>query len=367
VLSKAQRDYISNNPVEIIAGGIGIFIVAVGVFLGTQSGIVSLLGQILSIVGAILSSMATAWTLGRKASETKVAANLDILASQLETSISQIHRSVRMGLENSQQPNIYFARIEQCIGNLMGVIHEFGKITGRQTPFEAGEVLKVRGVLAEFGQMLDSEPAARIPQLHHLVTSMKENVEGLLDRLEESDTEAVRALAAERKMVVATEPCPNCRKPVIFQIGNMPGDSAMPTCESCGQRFHAHRSSSGSIFVRVPGGVRQRKISVFCPVCTNRVPANIEEGQQEAEERFCFSCGSKISINPSNNECTLVSKKEKLKGRFDEFGTFKCEKCGEPAILLTANNHGTFGVCKKDDSLVVLPLDPGALAAPDSH
>jgi hypothetical protein len=215
---------------------------------------------------------------------------------------------------------VYLAQIEQCIDNLIGVTHELGEITGRALPFDVIEMLTARNTL----------------QIEAHITD-------------------VDGKAPERKLVTETDTCPSCKKSVEFQIGNQPGDSAKPTCEHCGQRFHAHRSTTGSIFLRLPGASQfTRAVSVSCPVCSSRIPANIDQGKQQSEARFCFSCGAKVSIDPVSHECSLISKQDRLPGRFDA-GTFVCGKCGEPASVLTSNNNGTFAICRKDDALVVLP------------
>jgi hypothetical protein len=171
----------------------------------------------------------------------------------------------------------------------------------------------------------------------------------------DSSSGAAPKPVTERLMVTATESCPACKAVVSFQIGNQPGDSAKPSCEHCGQKFHAHRSSSGALFVRLPGGAHPTKaVSVSCPVCGNRIPANIGEQQQESETRYCFSCGAKVGIDPVSLDCTLIAKRDKLEGRLDPGGVLRCLRCGEATLFLTSNASGSFGICRHDDALVVV-------------
>jgi hypothetical protein len=325
VLRKAFEKVFSAHPVETIAACTGLFMIVLGFALGTQSGWVWFWGQVMGVVGASLTSIAVAWTFRHRAAETQVAANLDVLARQLETSISQIHKSVRSGRDEQLPAAVYLAQIEQCIDNLIGVTHELGEITGRALPFDVIEMLTARNTLQIEAHITDGKPMP------------------------------------ERRLVTETDTCPSCKKSVEFQIGNQPGDSAKPTCEHCGQRFHAHRSTSGSIFLRLPGTSQfTRAVSVSCPVCSSRIPANIDQGKQQSEARFCFSCGAKVSIDPVSHECSLISKQDRLAGHFDG-SSFICEKCSEPATVLTSNNNGTFAICRKDDALVVLPAAVAAV------
>lgn len=376
VLSKKLDDFFLAHPVETIAAAIGIFIIAIGVLLGSQTGWVWFSGQILAISGAALAAIAIAWTFGHDASETRVSGHLGVLARQLELSTKQIRNSVKLGLADSQHPAVYFGQIEQSIANVSGVIQELGKLTGA-VPLQSCESARVRGLLKDFSKLLEAQPVSEMAQYQPLVSSMKDNVQELLARFD-GGVVAAQVLAADPGAVQAaagaapaaaptalpasvTENCPNCKKPVTFQIGVHPGDSATPTCESCKQRFHAHRATNGAVFVRARGASHATvAVTVACPVCASRIPANIDEGQTESEVRFCFSCGAKVGIDPVSHECTLIAKTDKLRGRFDDAGIFVCEHCGEPTMLLTANNQGTFGICRKDDALVVLPASQDA-------
>ena len=199
----------------------------------------------------------------QRAAETRVAANLNVLARQLETSISQIHKSIKGGRDESLPSAVYLAQIEQCIDNLIGVTHEIGEITGRQLPFDVIEMLTARDTL----------------QIEAHITDARQ-----------------RRSASSRPRPRTARPA---RRAVEFQIGSLPGDSAKPTCPHCGQRFHAHRSTTGNIFLRMPGASQfTRAVSVNCPVCASKIPANIDQGKQQSETRFCFSCGAKVSIDP---------------------------------------------------------------------
>lgn len=326
MLRKAFMKVFSAHPVETIAACTGLFMIVLGFALGTQSGWIWFWGQVSAICGASLATLAVVWTLRQRAAEARMAANLNVLARQLETSISQIHKSVKGGRDESIPAAVYLAQIEQCIDNLIGVTHELGEITGRQLPFDVIEMLTARDTLQIEARITDG----RTP---------------------------------ERKLVTETENCPACKKQVEFQVGSLPGDSAKPTCPHCGQRFHAHRSTSGNIFLRMPGASQfTRAVSVNCPVCTSKIPANIDQGKQHSETRYCFSCGAKVSIDPLGQQCTLLSKQDRLPGHVNGAGTLVCEKCNEPVITLTSNSAGTYGICRKDDGLVF-----SSAAGPASH
>jgi len=328
VLRKAFMKVFSAHPVETIAACTGLFMIVLGFALGTQTGWVWFWGQVSAIFGASLATLAVVWTVRQRAAEARMAANLNVLARQLETSISQIHKSIKGGRDESLPAAVYLAQIEQCIDNLIGVTHEIGEITGRQLPFDVIEMLTARETLHIEAHITD-------------------------------------ARAPERKLATETENCPACKKAVEFQIGSLPGDSAKPTCPHCGQRFHAHRSTTGNIFLRMPGASQfTRAVSVNCPACACKIPANIDQGKQQSETRFCFSCGAKVSIDPLGQECTLISKQERLPGHLNGAGTLVCEKCSETAIVLTSNSAGTYGICRKDDGLVFLPTTTAPLAQP---
>jgi hypothetical protein len=83
----------------------------------------------------------------------------------------------------------------------------------------------------------------------------QEEADELRDRFQEIDSR-LRGLSttSQRQYTTETVTCPYCgAATVVERIGTIAGDSAHPTCENCGQGFHAHRDGSGKVFTRKPG------------------------------------------------------------------------------------------------------------------
>ena len=64
---------------------------------------------------------------------------------------------------------------------------------------------------------------------------------------------------AREQGALATVECPHCRTGVACQIGERIGDSALPTCPHCGERFHVNRVATG-LRIRAPGARRSEAV-----------------------------------------------------------------------------------------------------------
>jgi len=97
------------------------------------------------------------------------------------------------------------------------------------------------------------------------------------------------------------------------------------------------------VFLRMPGASQfTRAVSVNCPVCASKIPANIDQGKQHSETRFCFSCGAKVSIVSSRPQTT----RHRLLG-IATFAATEKTPAGQIALVDTPGLHRAKGALNR--------------------
>lgn len=96
----------------------------------------------------------------------------------------------------------------------------------------------------------------------------------------------------EREPAVEYLACPECGADVICNIQAGVGSSALPTCDACGERFHAHRTSTGLITRKGPRRQQGRELVVTrCPQCDEEVLCELGLNPKDSAVPSCDGCG----------------------------------------------------------------------------
>lgn len=97
-----------------------------------------------------------------------------------------------------------------------------------------------------------------------------------------------------RETIVEAIACPNCESNVEVELAHSIGSSAMPRCTTCGARFHVHRGGDG-VFVRARGGPPRVEgsddVKVECPYCAAGISVLIGRNYNDSALPTCSSCG----------------------------------------------------------------------------
>ena len=115
-----------------------------------------------------------------------------------------------------------------------------------------------------------------------------------------------------REKVVEHVECPNCDSVVNVELAKSIGSSATPMCPACGAHFHVHRGGEG-VFARARGGVPrvegQNNVKVECPYCTADVSVKIGRGLQESAVPTCTSCGERFHAHRARDASVFTRRR----------------------------------------------------------
>lgn len=161
----------------------------------------------------------------------------------------------------------------------------------------------------------------------------------------------VERVAAERTLEQVGVECPFCASHQIVGIAPGQGNTALPRCSSCGERFHAFRRTDEEVGVRQPGErVARRRTRVACPECDAAFTVFLPS-KGEVLKRVCFSCGTILAID-DQSDC-------ESKGQADRFtveeGVSRCPRCFRPLYFSYWPPNQERTTCANCDALVTRP------------
>ncbi|MCP3105470.1 PIN-like domain-containing protein [Myxococcus sp. K15C18031901] len=137
----------------------------------------------------------------------------------------------------------------------------------------------------------------------------------LLELLQVEDS-AVEEIKQEeqrsRETTLELVACPNCESAVEVELGHSIGSSAMPKCAACGARFHAHRSGEG-VFARARGGAPRvdgvADVKVDCPYCAAGVSVLIGRNFMDSALPTCTSCGERFHAHRARDASVFTRRR----------------------------------------------------------
>lgn len=115
-----------------------------------------------------------------------------------------------------------------------------------------------------------------------------------------------------REKVVEQVECPNCDRVVDVELAQSIGSSATPQCRACGVHFHVHRGGEG-VFARARGGgprVEGRDdVKVECPYCTADVSVQIGRNHKDSAIPTCTSCGESFHAHRARDASVFTRRR----------------------------------------------------------
>ena len=166
-------------------------------------------------------------------------------------------------------------------------------------------------------------------------------------------TQLQQARSGDREYREEIVTCPDCGASVGVKLGTITGDSAMPRCSSCDARFHAHRSSDGSVFTN-PLGSPARTVNATCPGCSSQVA--VPPAYAVPLVRYCLTCYRRLVIDPAGDvidEQTQEVVDADLLRAEPAPAVLRCSQCEAIVSAFHRRNDEYFGVCDKCDRLVI--------------
>lgn len=237
------------KPVEMLAA-FGMLIAGVAVSLAGTGPWWSAGGAALTALAGVLFS----WSMASLNTNEQAAAilrpQLETTSKHLGTVSGQIARAIQAVHNGYLDSDTGFALMLQANGTLYNLVSDLQRLTGTQ--FDSTDLVDTIERLDELAGKISRLPErAREEDWQEEESSeLREEIEGLKQQLQ-SQLALMGRPAQARHPVRVT--CPSCAGVFNAPLGANQGDSAMPTCPICASRFHVHRGSDGSFFVRQPG------------------------------------------------------------------------------------------------------------------
>lgn len=227
---------------------------------------------------------------------------------------------------------------------------------------------QMSSITRQLEQISDNADASKIlgSELNSLkltINAMAQQVESIRDSANDDIGVALEQLSgnlhSEKSTVAVT--CPNCNHEQNTTMRTALGSTSHNCCESCGTIFLAHALSSGDISTKLPATSTARGGHVLCSgstmggTCNNRV-AYSAKSSEESTERFCFECGSKLTISVENGTILRCDEQAIGIGNYSN-DTLECGTHHTPAIYLSRWKGQHVGVCLACDSLVMATVE----------
>ena len=226
------------RPFASITTASGIILICLGLIVGNStstSKFVEFLADIIVVIGTILSTIASAFSFGEVAASKSIIARLDILLRQISTCSAHISQSIH-DAQNSGDPEIAIARIDQAINTLSVVSADMEKLTGGEIKASNEEILASRREIEALGRRFtslidDIDQAIDDPTtVQQELEEMRETIGGLLDPQNTSVS------------------CPRCGTSVSVRLRLSSGSSGSASCDECGASFMSHRDAQLKAF-----------------------------------------------------------------------------------------------------------------------
>ncbi len=257
-----MKRFIDAHPLETVTAVVGVVVAALGIALSRQASWVGLTGTILSIVGSSLAAVVSAAIFGAERASESMIRRLAVLRNNLATSSSQISGALTAHLTRGESIETTLARVDQGVGSISSLLRDIGDLIGSDgLPIDTDAIVKSKMDVVGLGEALDTlknqvavsvqlapGPARQPAELLEAIEHMQGQVSEALASLSRAE-----ASTPERRLLEEHASCPYCGSGNSFRLGSLIGDSAVPTCASCGERFHAHRGQVG-VFTNAMAG-----------------------------------------------------------------------------------------------------------------
>ena len=303
--SMTFRDRFQSRPIEIAAGGLMILVGLALPLLTPESKLLSVISTILSTFGGIsLSWSASSVNKMREAKDllkpriNSVTRHLLVTSRQMSSVVQEVYSGIRspeaaIDLLSQLTTSIY-SEVED-LESLADLEYDGKKI--QQLVEKASETLEGlhttrKGIRGKDG----GKSIKKAEQDEIELARVLADIQGALGKNVSSELQTY----SERQQVQ----CPECLNTLTIKIGKQSGASAMPTCTTCKNRFHAHRKADGFVFTRRIGNVpptpvaNSKRIDVECPGegCGNELRITLSANKESAQ-RYCTDCHTRMVVH----------------------------------------------------------------------
>lgn len=349
----ALRESIVESTIGFILLGIGLAGSLLSAILGedtVSAKVLTAVGGFVAVIGGVLVSWGTTRVYSQR--EERAALNPRLASVQHQVSIVAAQlKTLGIDLARPTFHNQTATELLKIHGNaLSAVVDDLTGLTGEQpaVPEWVATLELMRDLSAQLSESALHPESADPVAVEETRVQMETALAALTDQL---------PLPVEP----ARTTCPHCGTLATVPLGTGAGSSGLPTCTSCGKRYHVHRRGDGTVFSKAEGSAG-RRVAPACPNCGQPVNVTIRNEGAAPLTRYCLrdGCMLKLTIDPTTGSISQSEVVQPTMGTIvDETlrpAAIRCSSCSETMGAFTVRGSAYFGTCPKENKLVRAPF-----------
>lgn len=251
------RQIAQEKPIELLSS---LVMILAGVYLsgtGATGSLTVILGNALSAFGGALLSWSTVSLSSKEAAAEILSPQLSAIARQLVTVSGQISKAVHDSKTGEVEESVAIEMISQAARIMYASVNEIHVVLNQRV--DAQELLDTAQRVEELATKLAGAPASGQDEVEseliNAVAELRNQIQAIAPGSSATTSAPKKNIpkSAPHEMEATSADCPSCKTPTAVEIGVPFGSSAMPTCTSCGTKFHAHRAQGGAVIAKLPG------------------------------------------------------------------------------------------------------------------
>jgi transcription elongation factor Elf1 len=314
---------------------------------------------VIAALGGVLLSWATGTAYSRQQALAEVDDRLLTLSTQLGTETSNIELAVEQAQRGMVSSETCFALLSQSLNSLTNIVNQIQSQLG--ATFDPQGWIETREKIAELTRTISKEESPTKSDLDHI----RERLSDISATLKPPPPSGIIRTGAPSQLVSESTSCPNCGAVAVIAVGSRPGATAQGRCATCGQKFNAHRSSSGGVFTRqllVPraDGVNghppnREAITLTCSRCNTPMSVRVRK-DLDKQPVICVKCGAgydantvTMTLEPTGEMAKVSAKAE---GVYNSRPVTKCPECGARITAIIKGDDAYYGICRSSQLLI---------------
>lgn len=347
------------KPVEVFTS---IFIILIGLLVvvvqGTQP-LWSTVGAILTTLGGVLLSWSTAAVSTAEQAREVLRPQLETVSRHLGTAAGSISRVVKQVQNGEGDAETGLALVANSTRTLYGLVNDLQLMVGAK--FSSQDLIATVTSLEELAVNLSSKVSTLLPDDPESHPESREpsiaDVQNGLETLRlQLQSTRQKLQEPEQKMAFETVTCPDCGVESRFALGETVGDSSMPTCSSCGNRFHLHRLPDSGFRVVRWGSASDPQVrihEVMCPHCKQHY--RVRTYGEQSQDRFCVKCNTRFNVSPAGSITDVkrfTPKEAEIWPTSAGRAVLRCPDCNYNRTTFLRLDGRAYAVCTTCDQLI---------------
>ena len=370
------QDLLAGRPVEI---GAGIALLLTGVVLPvwlSDLTAITLLGPALAAIGGVLISHSTDTVNKRERATDVLKHELETLSRNLGATAGQISNlihEVNAGIHETERG---IALISVCTNSLFSHVNDLNTLIGSASNYDelVSSYEDLNRIASSISSLRAADPRAKengSRTQNRQLEAIQRDLRNVREKIQSASTVTAPGAAISYRSEQVT--CPYCSNRTTISLGVQAGETSAPVCNTCKQRFNAHRRGDNSIIVRPsihasstpkPAVTPGWSGELSCPneLCDNVISVRLPN-TEELTKRACTECYQVLHITPEGKVDSHAPGRV-LQARFTDESTtrsdcrLECPDCQEERRPWYKGSENSVALCETCDSILICQTPP---------